>query len=117
MENSLLTALAITAIGMTLLFLALALFYGLLSLMMSIFERRAKPKALETKEPITAESGVLLRAAAVAVAMARAEAGQGDLTAPAPATGAETGREPPSPWWLLHHQRNVRPKPNARRLP
>jgi len=116
-ENSLVVALVITAIGMTLLFLALALFYGLLSLMMSVFEDRAKPKAREKEERTSTEGGVLLRVAAVAVALARAEGEQGILSIPAFVTGRGTSREPVSPWWSLHHQREVTREKSVRRLP
>lgn len=105
MSNSLVTALAITAIGMTLLFLSLAFFYGLLTLMASAIPDRRPAKdpvgAPEAAVPVDDEAP--LRAAAIAVAMARAEAERLSIS------GGPT-REPPfpdrSPWWAFHHQRS-----------
>ena len=117
MDNELFLALFITAAGMTLLFLSLGLFYGLLSLMTRLFEDQpagsgglfAKPQPpaeVATTEPEAPDEPDRLRAAVVAVALARAEAEQGsERTAPR-AEGDAAGLEP-SPWWSLHHQRRM----------
>jgi hypothetical protein len=119
-------SLGITAIGMTLLFLALAFFYGLLSLMTSVMQDRRLPpepqaagrrkaaqglqaaKELES-DRAAAEAGpglVRRRAAAIAVALARAEAA---ATGPAPRPPAPQEAGPASAWWALHHQRRLQP--------
>jgi Na+-transporting methylmalonyl-CoA/oxaloacetate decarboxylase gamma subunit len=116
MDNALITALIIAAVGMTLLFLFLLLFYGMLSLLTAA----VKDKPSTSAQPRREEEGekaeeAVLRAAAVAVALARAEAEQGSsLPAPAPSQ-ALAGRV--SPWWALHHQRQVTTHQTTRRSP
>ena len=118
MDNSLAIALGITVIGMTLLFLALFLFYGLLSLMMKLFEDRPpKPEAQANDEQAAMESAGLLQAAAIAVALARAETGPGVAPAPNLMDDRGSSGESTSPWWSLHHQREVTRNPNVRRVP
>jgi hypothetical protein len=116
MEEPLAVALVISAIGMTLLFLSLVLFYGLLSLLTSVTQKRAtsgaSPEAEAAGEPET-----MLRAAAIAVAMARAEAEPGPSPAGSRATVGIADRGQISPWWALHHQRQMIPHPRARREP
>lgn len=109
------TALAITAIGMTLLFLSLAFFYGLLSLMASaIQDRQPGEDPGRAPEAITsAEEAAPLRAAAIAVAMARAETDRLSLSAGSQAL--ETPLPHPGPWWTLHHQRSLGTHPALRR--
>jgi Na+-transporting methylmalonyl-CoA/oxaloacetate decarboxylase gamma subunit len=100
-------ALIISALGMPLLFLALAFFYGLLSLMTSaIAERQAPPAAPEAAETAPAEDQVLLQAAALAVALARAEAEQTSSLGPV-GVQDEAVSQHVSPWWTLHHQRQL----------
>jgi Na+-transporting methylmalonyl-CoA/oxaloacetate decarboxylase gamma subunit len=117
LEDSLVTALIITAIGMTLLFLSLALFYGLLSLMTALLrERSAEADGARAREGEQAAGpgagkGARLRAAALAVALARAEAEQGTGLVP----GDEVRGEAVSSWWALHHQRRLAFAPKARR--
>jgi hypothetical protein len=114
MEEPLPTALVISAIGMTLLFLSLVLFYGMLSLLTSVTQERAPAGASAEAGP-EGEPEPMLRAAAIAVAMARAEAEArpSPVDSPAPVEVADRGQI--SPWWALHHQRQVTPHPNARR--
>jgi Na+-transporting methylmalonyl-CoA/oxaloacetate decarboxylase gamma subunit len=107
-DNPLIVALAITVAGMTLLFLALAFFYGLLSLISAALhdgaempgvtraEKQAAPDETELPAP-AAERELMHRAAAIAVALARAE---GDAR-PAPVPAGVSG-EPLSPWWSMH---------------
>lgn len=101
-DNSWITVLTITVLGMGLLFLALAFFYGLLTAMARLLQDRA---VVPARPPGTAgEEEARLQAAAVAVALARA-----GLQAPqsrGPALPAE-GEAAPSPWWSLHHQRRL----------
>jgi hypothetical protein len=116
MEEPLLVALVISAIGMTLLFLSLVLFYGLLSLLTSVTRERATAGASPEAEPV-GEAETMLRAAAIAVAMARAEAEPGPGPAALPATEESAGRGQVSPWWAFHHERQMMPHPKARREP
>jgi Na+-transporting methylmalonyl-CoA/oxaloacetate decarboxylase gamma subunit len=115
LENSLVTALGLTAVGMTLLFLALAFFYGLLSLMMAVIKDH--PSQTASTGELDAEPGeqdLLLQAAAIAVALARAEAEQGLPLAGLPAHDESAGLV--SPWWALHHQRQLALSSKARRV-
>lgn len=108
MDNPLIVALAITLAGMTLLFLALAFFYGLLSLIAAALhdgagtpgvakaEEQAAPDEAELPAP-PAERELMHRAAAIAVALARAE---GEAR-PAPLPAGPAG-ESLSPWWSMH---------------
>jgi Na+-transporting methylmalonyl-CoA/oxaloacetate decarboxylase gamma subunit len=108
------TALAITAIGMTLLFLTLAFFYGLLSAMARFIEDRRSGNSDEAVvAPDGGDADAPLRAAAIAVALARAGAEEravprGAPLPPQPSPG-------PSPWWAAHHQRRLGPNPGVRR--
>jgi Na+-transporting methylmalonyl-CoA/oxaloacetate decarboxylase gamma subunit len=118
LDNALITALAIAAIGMTLLFLALILFYGMISLLTATVRDKPSTPVPPTKE----EEGegkaeeVVLRAAAIAIALARAEAEEGSSrpTASIPVQSA-IGRV--SPWWALYHQRQVSTYQTTRRSP
>ena len=122
MDNSLLAVLLISAVGMTLLFLFLAFFYGLLALLAAVFKDKpttgTEPKAEEGmgdgKGPAVLEDAVL-RAAAVAVALARAEAEETSRSS-AQAASEEIADGPPvSAWWSLHHQRQITTNPATRR--
>ena len=108
MDNSLVVVLVISVAGMTLLFLALAFFYGLLTLMTKEFRKRVVASDLPVDEgPAALDSAETLRAAAIAVALARAEA-EGRA---APAILDQEG-ESVSSWWALHHQRRLAPNPS-----
>jgi Na+-transporting methylmalonyl-CoA/oxaloacetate decarboxylase gamma subunit len=117
MEPSLTTALGLSAVGMTLLFLALALFYGLLTLMMAVFKDRPSPPAGVEAQPDTeaGEEERMLQATAIAVALARAEAEQGSSATSPPARDEPEPAQLVSPWWELHHQRQLAPGSRARR--
>jgi hypothetical protein len=104
MENPLAISLIVSSIGLLLLFLALALLYGLMYLMTTVI-----------KDPPTAPVGlpeehreVMLRAAAIAVALARAD----QELRPA---GTPAADEIVSPWWALHHQRQLTRRSHTRR--
>jgi Na+-transporting methylmalonyl-CoA/oxaloacetate decarboxylase gamma subunit len=111
-ENPLATVLVITALGMGLLFLALAFFYGLLSAMARGLADRAprSPQAPALRhEDSGAEEGRML-AAAVAIALARARVPAGGPVPPA-------GTQAPSAWWSLHHQKRLASGSSRRRGP
>jgi len=121
-NDALITALAIAVVGMTLLFLFLLLFYGMLSLLTAAVKDRPSTSAQSMKEEqgeMKAEEVVLRAAAiaaAIAVALARAEAEQGSSPPLAPGPSqALSGRV--SPWWALHHQRQVTTHQTTRRNP
>jgi hypothetical protein len=112
-------ALAITAIGMTLLFLTLALFYGLLTLLTAAIRDGAGVEAPDVVAdqppakpvPDGGEADDLRRAAAIAVALAWAEADAG-----AAAPRAEQPDEgPASAWWALHHGQRLARRNSTRR--
>jgi Na+-transporting methylmalonyl-CoA/oxaloacetate decarboxylase gamma subunit len=121
LDSSLGIALIITAIGMTLLFLSLVLFYGMLSLLTAVIKDKPTPPAQrvverddgDTKEDRSRREESVLRAAAVAIALARAEMEQVSKFSAGIATGEASTRQPASLWWSLHHQRQLTPHPNA----
>jgi Na+-transporting methylmalonyl-CoA/oxaloacetate decarboxylase gamma subunit len=110
-------SLGITAIGMTLLFLALAFFYGLLSFMTAAMQERRVPPPAGRQAAGAAEGApgkTRRRAAAIAVALARAEA---EAAATRPATGSSDPQaaNQVSAWWSLHHQRQISVTQGGRR--
>jgi Na+-transporting methylmalonyl-CoA/oxaloacetate decarboxylase gamma subunit len=121
MENSLLVSLAVTGIGMLALFLALALLYGLMYSMTALIRERPKAGDGERarmgggEKEAAEEDGVMQRrAAAIAVALARAEC---ELCATGlPGAEESAGLRAPSPWWALHHSRQLAPHLPARRV-
>ena len=113
MDSPLVVALVISAIGITLLFLALAFFYGLLSLMTSAIQDRSS--ASPAQEEGGPDDNALLQAAAIAVAMARSQAERGSSPISRPTEDDATVPGHVSPWWALHHQRQLTPGSNTRR--
>ena len=115
MDDTLVSALLITAIGMTLLFLTLVFFYGLLSLLTAtIRDRPAGSDAdLEPVRGAGLAEGAKLEAAAVAIALARSQATQRAVVPVAP--GQEPAARGPDRWWSLHHQRRLTHSPDMRR--
>jgi hypothetical protein len=102
---------------MSLLFLALAFFYGLLSLMMRLTQdrpRNAVAVAVEEEGEGPEEAVAMLRAAAIAVALARsgAESSQrsSGTSTPEIAVAPQV-----TPWWTLYHQRLLRGNAPMRR--
>ena len=117
MDNALTTALLITVIGMTLLFGSLLLFYGLLSLLTATVKDRPSTTAQSTEEKEGARQHEMsLRAAAIAIALARAEAEQRSGP-PAVSGEVQSPSGIVSPWWTLHHQRQLTPHQGTRRNP
>jgi Na+-transporting methylmalonyl-CoA/oxaloacetate decarboxylase gamma subunit len=108
------TALAITAIGMTLLFLTLAFFYGLLSFMASAIEDRPSgSNSVAVAPPAAKDQEAALRAAAIAVALARANTDGRAVSTESPLQAEPSPGA--SPWWALHHQRSLNPNLPVRR--
>ena len=121
MENSLVVSLTVTGIGMLALFLALVLLYGLMYGMTALIRERPKAGDGEResmgegeKKAAEEEGAMPRRAAAIAVALARAEC---ELCATG-LPGAEDSASPraPSPWWALHHSRQLAPHLPTRRV-
>ena len=111
MEDTLPIALGITALGMTLLFLALGLFYGLLALLTAVVRDRSAggdvadgALALDAARAQHDDMRLArLRAAAIAVAMARAEVEAGSAARnPEGGEGVAGGG-----WWALHHGKRL----------
>ena len=121
MDSAITSALVIALIGMTLLFLSLIFFYGMLSLLTAVVKDRAasgrqKGEGSRGEGETGARPEEVLWAAAIAVALARAETeGRSDVTVAA--VPGVTGAEPAaSPWWSLHHQRQLGSHPSVRRV-
>ena len=104
MENLLLDSLLVTVVGMTLLFIALAILYGLMYLMTAVLRDPAPAADESAAEPAAGDRTAVLQAAAIAVALTRAQ--QEALGAP-PVEGEGGG----SRWWLLHHIRRLTMQP------
>lgn len=120
-DNSITTVLVIAAIGMALLFLSLVLFYGLLSLLTALVKdrpRRDQSKRAEHREDrdLKIRQEEVLRAAAIAVVLARAEAERRPGSKLAGGVGEAGVERTISPWWSLHHQRQLGPHPGLRRV-
>lgn len=106
----------ISAVGMSLLFLALASFYGLLLLLTSTIRgRNPEPERVVEEKVKPAQDEALFQAAAIAVTLARAEAEVTDGLATVPVLDAVAVSPPVSPWWVLHHQRRLAPAADVRR--
>ena len=110
MDDPLIISLVVSGIGMLMLFVALALLYGLMYLMTAFITDR--PKAVtETGEEgsrgAEEQRRSRLRAAAVAVALARAEQELSAIGAP-----GEEGAI--SPWRVFHHHRQLTLNPRTR---
>jgi Na+-transporting methylmalonyl-CoA/oxaloacetate decarboxylase gamma subunit len=107
MNELFLETLLISAVGMTLLFLALLLLTGLMFLLTAVTRERArKPPTAPVTE--SAPDTLRARAAVIAVALARAE----QESAPVAPTEME---EMPSAWRALHQQRQLNRGLPARR--
>jgi Na+-transporting methylmalonyl-CoA/oxaloacetate decarboxylase gamma subunit len=116
-ENPLVTALIICAIGIVLLILALSAFAGIVMLLTGWI--KAKPEEEEEEEETPAEvveaaapatdSSKKLRAAAIAVALARAQAEYG-LSQTDSNRHVEQGS-----WWQYHQSRQLSQSVKVRR--
>ena len=113
MENPVVAALVISLLGMPLLFLALAFFYGMLTLLATaIREWEVEPAPeIVVEAPRDEVERLAQRAAAVAVVLARAEMEMGS-----DASGQEAGDREVGPWWALHHQRQLLSRSMTRRV-
>ena len=122
MDNPLVISLVVTGIGMLMLFLALAVLYGLMHVMTRITNIQASPRERpEAEEQGGVEAGenggarpeeegaMRRKAAVIAVALARAEGELGQV-------GAPGAGEPTSAWRALYHQRQLARNPRARRV-
>ena len=138
MDNPLVISLAVTGVGMLMLFLALAVLCGLMYLMTWMTNIRApieewpeagaeeqgsrgaeeqgsKGAREQRSKEAEAERVMRRKAAAIAVALARAEREQGSSGSPCP-IGTPGAAETTSPWRALHHQRQLTRNPPARRI-
>lgn len=115
MDNLLVHTLVVSALGMFLLFLALAFLYGLMYLMTTVLRdapsAQAQPAVEEQQGSEDREAK--LRAAVVAVVLARARREARPVAALPEGKAAPSA--PTSPWWALHHGRQLGLDPNARR--
>jgi Na+-transporting methylmalonyl-CoA/oxaloacetate decarboxylase gamma subunit len=122
LENPLAISLAVSGIGILMLFVTLAVLYLLIYLMTALIKDRAEPGAWAEDNglPDSAGSGAGAAArskrakhlaAAAAVALARAEL---DLAAGASQARGQATRA--SAWRALHHQRRLGRNHRARRL-
>ena len=120
MDDPLTISLVVTGIGMLMLFLALALLYGLMVLMTRMTDIRVRIKKRHEAE--TEEQGsrgareqelMKRRAAVIGVALARAEQQLSGAGAPGAEEAASSWRV--SPWRALHHQRQLTPSLRKRR--
>ena len=114
MENPLTTSLVISAIGISLLFLSLVLFYGILSLLTAITRERSKEAEQQEPEEHGPEHRAL-QAAAIAIALARIDTAQGPGSAAQPA-GASAGTLDITSWWSVHHQQQLAGEKRRRRF-
>ena len=118
MEDSLITALIVSAIGISLLFLSLILFYGIISLLTAVTrDKPATPpgRTDSAEEQRDAPADRALQAAAIAIVLARAEA-EGEAGKTSASAPLASGDRDVTPWWSLHHQHRLAGKGEPRRL-
>ncbi len=102
MDNPVTISLVVSGVGMLMLFLALALLYGLMYLMTALIKDRPEAGGKRQK----AGSGKR-RAAVIAVALARAEQERVIPPSVPPIGGEERGGGKVSAWRTLHQQRQL----------
>ena len=117
MDNPVGIVLIISAIGMSLLFLSLVLFYGIISLLTAATRERSAASAgratgAEAQGDVPTDRA--LRAALVAIALARAEA-EGHAGRAGGSVSPTSGDHDLTPWWSLHHQHRLAGKGKPRR--
>ncbi|MEJ2732953.1 MAG: hypothetical protein P8189_05165 [Anaerolineae bacterium] len=121
MENGLVVSLAVSGLGMLLLFTALALLYGLMYLMTSVLKDpgAAPVHAGPGEQSVPERKEAATRAAVIAVALARARQEPSPFGVPAEGEGMGAGEQrlEVSTWWALHHDRQLTHKPNRPRCP
>ena len=126
MDSPVVTALVITGIGVPMLFLALAMLCGLMYALTALTregrEEGYKGEGEEgnkegRKQGYKGEAGeqdlARQRAAIVGVALARAEAECGRPSRPEVKETQSASHV--SPWWTLHHQRQLARQPHTRK--
>jgi Na+-transporting methylmalonyl-CoA/oxaloacetate decarboxylase gamma subunit len=133
MDDPITISLAVTGIGMLMLFLALALLYGLMVLMTRMTATRGR--IIERPEARSGEQGdrgareqgsmgaevrrvMRRRAAVIGVALARSEQRSSAVNAPGAGEAAiswHASCSRISPWRALHHQRQLTPSLPTRR--
>ena len=117
MDSPIVVSLAISVIGMTLLFLALLLFYFMLTLLAWLARERSAPERLAASPEAgsVAHEEELLQAAVLGVALARAYAqARAEPDQDAPHRDPVDARRA-SPWWALHHAGRLSPGSPSRR--
>lgn len=115
MDNLVVMALVVSAVGMFLLFVALVFLYGMMYLMTAVLKDPTPEPAPPAEESGTdaVDKAVVWRAAAAAVALARAEH---ELRSAHPSVAGEAAEGGAvSPWWALHHSRRLLAEPTKRR--
>jgi Na+-transporting methylmalonyl-CoA/oxaloacetate decarboxylase gamma subunit len=119
LENGLLISLAVSGLGMLLLFIALAILCGLMYLMTSVLRDpgAAPVHAGPEEQGVPEEKETATRAAVIAVALARARQEPSPFGVPAAGEGRGSDAQPleVSAWWALHHERQLTQKPNRPR--
>ena len=119
MENLFVVSLVVSGLGMLLLFVALAILYGLMYLMTTVLRDPSDtPVQAEPEEQRVPGGGeVRYRAAVIGVALARArqEPSSAGVPVAGEGIGADAQRLGVSAWWALHHDRQLTHKPNTRR--
>ena len=119
MENLFVVSLVVSGLGMLLLFIALAILYGLMYLMTAVLrDRTAAPGQAEPEgQRVAGGEEAADRATVIGVALARARQEQSPVGVPAmgEGTGADAQRLEVSAWWALHHDRQLTHRPNTRR--
>ena len=101
----------------------LLVFYGLMTLLAAVVKDKPSPttqqaagtEAVIDRAEDDGQEETMLRAAAVAIVLARAEAGEGAGPPGLDAPGEAAAGQPVSPWWSLHHQRQITVSPDLRR--
>ena len=121
MENGLVVSLAVSGLGMLLLFIALAILYGLMYLMTSVLRDPGAVPVHRGPEEQRVPGGTeaATRAAVIAVALARARQEPSPVGVPAGSEGigADAQCLEVSAWWALHHDRQLTRKPSRPRSP
>lgn len=119
MENAFVVSLVVSGLGMVLLFTALAILYGLMYLMTKVLrDPSAIPVQAGSEEHRVSGGTESAHCAAVlAVALARARQESSPVGVPVAGEGGETEarRLEVSAWWALHHERQLKNKPNLPR--
>ena len=118
MDNLVVMALVVSAVGMFLLFVALAFLYGLMYLMTAVLkDPTPEPAPLAEESGIDAvDKAVVWRAAAAAAAVAALARAEHELRSARPSAPGETAEGgAASPWWALHHSRQLLAEPTKRR--